>query len=188
MSARLTRRTLILSLTAAIAVPRTWAQARGDSARFQIEMLVFRQPGPAPRAAPVPVRPAAITSAGRVEVLAADGRWQLAAAREALARRGYGTLGHAAWTATVPTNGRTTARLEDVLKAGSPLAGTIALQRSQYLFLGVDIDYVSAADTVYGVRERRRVKFGERHYFDHPAYGAIAIVTPAPGESPAVAD
>lgn len=188
MSARLTRRTLILGLTAAVAVPQAWSQSRGDSARFQLEMLIFRQPGPAPKATPVPVRPGAITSPGRVEILPPDGRWLLGGARDALARRGYATLGHAAWTATVPANGRTTARLEDVLKPGSPIAGTVALQRSQYLFLGVDIDYVGAADAVYGVRERRRVKFGERHYFDHPAYGAIAVVTPAPGEAANAAD
>lgn len=188
MSERLTRRTLILGLTAAAVLPQAWSEARADSARFQIEMLVFRQPGPAPRATPVPVRPGASTSPGRIEVLGGDGRWLLGGAREALARRGYATLGHAAWMATVPSNGRTTARLEDVLKAGSPLAGTIALQRSQYLFLGVDIDYVGGSDAVYAVRERRRVKFGERHYFDHPAYGAIVVVSPAPGESPAVAD
>jgi len=188
MSARLNRRTLILGLTAALGVPRAWADLRGDGARFQIEMLLFRQPGPAPHATPVPTRPGAITSPGRVEALPADGHWQLSGAREALARHGYATLGHAAWLAVVPTNGRTTARLEDVLKPGAPIAGTVALQRSQYLFLGVDVDYLSTADTVYAVRERRRVKFGEHHYFDHPAYGAIAVVTPAPGESPAVAD
>ena len=29
---------------------------------------------------------------------------------------------------------------------------------------------------VYSIREKRRVKFGERHYFDTPAIGAIASV------------
>jgi hypothetical protein len=61
----------------------------------------------------------------------------------------------------------------------------VALQRSQYLFLGVDIDYQAAPGTTYGLREKRRIKFGERHYFDHPAFGVVAQVTSARGEATA---
>jgi Peptidoglycan-binding protein, CsiV len=29
----------------------------------------------------------------------------------------------------------------------------------------------------YALQETRRVRTGERHYFDHPAFGVIATVT-----------
>lgn len=189
MSAILSRRALLLALTAA-ASPRLWAEGRPEATHFQVEVVLFTQPGTPPRAVPVGMRTPAITSPGKVERLAGGGRWQLAGAREAIARHGgYQILGHAAWTAAVAANGRTTARLEDVLKGGTAaLAGSITLQRSQQLFLGVDVDYLAAGDGVYRLRERRRVKFGDRHYFDHPAFGAIALVTPVPGEIAPVTD
>jgi hypothetical protein len=32
---------------------------------------------------------------------------------------------------------------------------------------------------VFNLSESRRVKFFERNYFDHPAFGVITLVTPA---------
>ena len=120
------------------------------------------------------------TVAGRVEPLTpAD--YQLTAAAGALTTKGgFHLLAHTAWAAIVPPNGRTTTHLEDVLASGSALSGNLAIQRSQYLFLGLEIDYAAGGQT-YGLREKRRIKFGERHYFDHPAFGVIALVTPGKG-------
>ena len=180
MIAPLTRRAVLLGLAASAVAPAL-ADAPPGSARYIVEIVVFRQPGPLPK--PVPVAPLASVApiAGRVELLQPH-QWQLGAAEQALARRGsHPLLAHAAWAAIVPANGRTTARLEDVLLEGTPLAGSIALQRSQVLFLSVDIDYLAGPGQVFGLRERRRVRFGERHYFDHPAFGIIAQVTPSRG-------
>ncbi len=185
MTAPLTRRAFLAGLAACASLPGLAAEAPAGSARYLVEILVFRQPGTLPP--PVPVAPlgTVTTIVGRVELLP-ESFWQLAAAGVALARRGgYQVLGHAAWAAIVPPNGRTTARLEDVLPAGTPLAGSVALQRSQYLFLGVEVDYQAEPGVSYGLREKRRVKFGERHYFDHPAFGVIAQVTTSRGESAA---
>jgi hypothetical protein len=55
------------------------------------------------------------------------------------------------------------------------------VQRSQYLFLGVDLDFAAGPGQTYGVRDKRRVKFGEHHYFDHPAFGIVAQVVPSRG-------
>ena len=88
--------------------------------------------------------------------------------------------------AIVPPNGRTTAQLEDLLPPGTGLAGAVSLQRGQYLFLGVDVDFVAAEGPRYSLRERRRVKFNERHYFDTAAIGVIAEVRP--GRGAAVSD
>ncbi len=183
MTATLTRRAFLAGLAAAASLRSFAAEAPPGSARYLVEILVFRQPGPLPKPMPVAALPNVATIAGRVEVLP-DSVWQLGAAEQALARRGgYALLAHAAWAAIVPPNGRTTARLDDVLKEGAPLAGSVAVQRSQYLFLGVDIDYQAEPGLTFGLREKRRIKFGERHYFDHPAFGVIAQVTSSRGEA-----
>jgi hypothetical protein len=184
---RVSRRQVVLGLAALSAVPAALADTPPPpgSSRYHVEIIVFRQPGPAPTAVPAGPLPPTATIPGRVVVLP-ESDWQLASLAEALARRsGYVILGHAAWAAIVPPNGRTTARLEDVLPGDSPLTGAIAVQRGQHLFLGVDVDYRPPSGAVpegatYSLRDRRRIRFGERHYFDHPAFGVIAEVL-APG-------
>jgi hypothetical protein len=173
----LRRRDVLLGLAAsALPTLRALAGAPAGSSRYLIEVLVFRQPGPLPRpvrAAPIP---GLVPIPGRVEGLP-DSAQKFAGLDQALSRRGYAIIAHTAWAAIVPANGRTTARLEDLLREGAPLSGTVALQRGQHLMLGVEIDY-HAGDT-FALREKRRIKFGERHYFDHAAFGVIAQVTPA---------
>jgi hypothetical protein len=182
MTVTLTRRAFLAGLAASAAL-RSLAEVPAGSARYLVEMLVFRQPGSLPQPMPVAALPNVATIAGRIEPLP-ETAWQLATAEQALARHGgYELLAHAAWAALVPPNGRTTARLDDLLKEGTPLAGAVALQRGQYLFLGVEIDYQAAPGKTFGLREKRRVKFSERHYFDHPAFGVIAQVTSPRGEA-----
>ncbi|HXQ63436.1 MAG TPA: CsiV family protein [Steroidobacteraceae bacterium] len=183
---RVSRRQVVLGLAALSAVPEVLAEAPPPpgSARYHVEIIVFRQPGPAPTAVPAGPLPVTAAIPGRVTPLP-DSDWHLASVAAALERRsGYVLLAHAAWDAIVPTNGRTTAHLEDVLPGNLLLAGAVAVQRGQHLFLGVDIDYRPPSGAVpegatYSLRERRRIKFGERHYFDHPAFGVIVEVTPA---------
>ena len=180
MPAALTRRDLLLSLAATVAAPAR-AQAPTGSIRCLVEVLFFRQPGPAPPAMRAGPLPQVTTIPGRVELLP-ESDWQLGAAEAALGRNGeYRPLAHALWAAVVPPNGRTTARLEDELPTGVPLAGALAVQRSQYLYLAVDVDFTSPEGPVYPMRERRRVKFAETQYFDHPAFGLIARVTATRG-------
>ena len=68
------------------------------------------------------------------------------------------------------------------------LSGIIYLERGNYLHLGMSLNYQPAnapaglaapPGTVFTLTESRRVKFFERNYFDHPAFGVIALVTPA---------
>jgi hypothetical protein len=176
----LTRRELLLGVLGAAAAPPR-AELPVGSARCLVEAVFFRQPGPPPKPMPAAPLAAAATIPGRVEPLP-ETAWQLGAVEAALKRRAdYAPLAHALWAAIVPPNGRTTAHLEEVLPAGAPLSGSIALQRGQYLLLGVEVDYAAAEGATYPMRERRRVKFGERHYFDHPAFGLIVQVTPSRG-------
>jgi len=125
MPFRITRRELLFGLAASATLP-AHAQAPSGSARYLLEAIFFRQPGPPPKAvASAPLQQVA-TIPGRVELLPETG-WQLGALEAAFKRRtDYELLAHALWAAIVPANGRTTARLDEVLPAGIPLAGSIA--------------------------------------------------------------
>lgn len=182
-----TRRDCILSLLALTTAPIVArSEPRLDtpagSASYRIEMLAFRQPGQLPTAYPTPKLAIPTPIPGRVlPISAAD--LQLSSMAAALTKRGYPLLAHGGWTAIVPSMGRTTAPLEDVLPPTAPIVGAIAVQRGQILFLNVEIDYHvpspdnSPTGVTYAMRERRRIRFAERHYFDHPAFGLIATVT-----------
>lgn len=107
----------------------------------------------------------------------------------------YVPVAHVAWAQTASAWGT---------KAGFPLQklgidvpglnGTVYLERGQYLHLGMALSYAIASPpaglgagpgTSFVLNENRRVKFYERNYYDHPAFGVIALVTPAQGARPA---
>jgi hypothetical protein len=104
-------------------------------------------------------------------------------------------VAHVAWAQTASAWGT---------KAGFPLQklgvdvpglnGTVYLERGQYLHLGMALSYALSSPpaglgagpgTAFTLNENRRVKFYERNYYDHPAFGVIALVTPAQGARPA---
>lgn len=81
--------------------------------------------------------------------------------------------------------------------ASPQLRGTATLSRSRFLHLRLDLEYLPEGapaplplapggrlqDTRvlvprYRLQESRRMRSGELHYFDHPAFGVIAMVTP----------
>jgi Peptidoglycan-binding protein, CsiV len=179
----LTRRQALVTIAAAAAAPLALAEPPpppAGSARYHIELIVFRQPGELP--APQPPEPltGGGTLAGRVTPVP-DSEWQLGSVASSLGQRGFRIVTHTAFYSIVPPNGRTTAHLEDLLPPDTPLSGSIAVQRGQYLYLGVELDYRPPAAPeqtapLYTMREKRRIKFGERHYFDNPAFGAIVWI------------
>ncbi len=59
--------------------------------------------------------------------------------------------------------------------SGEPLAGTVTFFRGRYLHLDMSLNLGDGAGRE--LRERRRVRIGERHYFDAPQIGVIAAVT-----------
>ncbi|MBS0377650.1 MAG: hypothetical protein JSS29_04125 [Proteobacteria bacterium] len=103
----------------------------------------------------------------------------------------YAPVAHVAWSQTASSWGT---------RAGFPLAklgidvdgltGTVFLEHGQFLHLGMTLNYAMAAPppglnapagTPFSINESRRVKYYDRNYFDNPAYGVIALVTPAQG-------
>jgi hypothetical protein len=106
----------------------------------------------------------------------------------------YVPIAHAAWSQTASAWGT---------RAGFPVqrlgleipgfSGTVFLERGQYLHLGMTLTYAmpsppsgmgAGPGTTFTINESRRIRFYERNYYDHPAFGVIALVSPAQGARP----
>jgi hypothetical protein len=132
---------------------------------------------------------------GRFLKLLPDSEFQLLEVEKKLrASAGYAPLAHVAWSQTASAWGT---------RAGFPLqrlgidvpgmSGTVVLERGQFLHLGMTLAYApanppaalaAAPGTIFTLNEGRRVRFNERAYFDHPAFGVIALVTPVVATRP----
>jgi hypothetical protein len=94
----------------------------------------------------------------------------------------YRVLEHRAWRQTA--RDRAQAQPVRIQAAGGTLDGTITLARERYLHLDVDL----FLDSTYALDERRRMRSGELHYFDHPAFGVLVEVRPYEAPAPEPAD
>jgi hypothetical protein len=104
--------------------------------------------------------------------------------------RGSGTwrpIAHAAWVQTAANWGTHAGiALADVGINAPGLSGLVFLERATYLHLGMDLT-LDAGGINYSMKEMRSVKYNERQYFDHPAFGVIALVSPVSGAAAATA-
>jgi len=107
---------------------------------------------------------------------------------------GYSVLYHAAWRQPAYDSRNAIGHSIDasVRSGGKSLSGQIKLVRERYLHLDVELLLASAtamtessymegasSSPVYELSEKRRIKkSGKVHYFDHPRFGMIAILTP----------
>lgn len=88
-------------------------------------------------------------------------------------------IAHAAWVQTAANWGTHAGIALSDLGINSPgLTGMVYLERATYLHLGVEMTLSAGAS--YTIDEMRSVKYNEKQYFDHPAFGVIAVVSPAP--------
>jgi hypothetical protein len=121
--------------------------------------------------------------------------WQLTELENRLRASGtYVPVAHAAWSQTASSWGTRAGFTLQKLGVDVPgLSGTVFLERGQFLHLGMTLTYVmssppaglgAAPDTAFTINESRRVRFYDRNYFDHPAFGVIALVTPVQGTRP----
>lgn len=106
--------------------------------------------------------------------------------------RGYELIAHLGWTqAAVPRGSGLMVDLQEVGLSGLPVRGAGVLERGRYLYLRLDLSYapaeppVSLVATAQGagsvtflLKQVRRLRPFERHYFDHPAFGVIAMISP----------
>ena len=132
---------------------------------------------------------------GRFVALLPPSAYQVGSLEERLrASGGYVPVAHVAWSQTASAWGT---------RAGFPLArlgvdvpgltGNVTLERGQFLHLGLSLSWTmsappaglgAASGTTFTMNETRRVRFYERNYYDHPAFGVLALVTPAQGARP----
>ena len=106
----------------------------------------------------------------------------------------YVTVAHAAWVQTASAWGtRAGFSLQSLGIAVPGLTGVIFFERGEFLHLGMTLDYTmqnpppgldAPPGTTFVMNESRRVRFYQRNYYDHPAFGVIALVTPAKGPRP----
>jgi len=106
----------------------------------------------------------------------------------------YVPVAHAAWVQTASAWGTRAGFSLQTLGIDVPgLSGVIFFERGEFLHLGMTLDYTmqnpppglnAPPGTTFVMNETRRVRFYERNYYDHPAFGVIALVTPARGPRP----
>jgi Peptidoglycan-binding protein, CsiV len=106
----------------------------------------------------------------------------------------YVPVAHVAWSQTASAWGTRAGFPVQKLGIDVPgLSGNVFLERGQYLHLGMTLSYAIPAPpsglgagpgTSFTMSQSRRVRFYERNYYDHPAFGVIALVTPAQGRPP----
>ncbi len=106
----------------------------------------------------------------------------------------YVPVAHVAWSQTASAWGtRAGFTLQKLGIEAAGLSGTVFLERGQYLHLGMTLAYAdpsppaglgAAAGTTFTLNQSRRIRFYERNYYDHPAFGVIALVSPAQGTRP----
>lgn len=106
----------------------------------------------------------------------------------------YVPVAHVAWSQTASAWGTRAGFTLQKLGVDAPgLSGTVFLERGQYLHLGMTLSYAdpappaglgAAAGTTFTINQSRRIRFYERNYYDHPAFGVIALVSPAQGARP----
>ena len=100
----------------------------------------------------------------------------------------YAPVAHAAWIQTASDWGTHAGFSLRELGVQVPgLRGLVYFERGTYLHLGLTLDYTmqhppaglgAAPGTTFVMNETRRIRFYQRNYFDHPAFGVIALVLP----------
>jgi Peptidoglycan-binding protein, CsiV len=106
----------------------------------------------------------------------------------------YMPVAHAAWVQTASAWGTHAGFPLETLGINVPgLTGDIYLERGEFLHLGMTLNYTmqdpppglnAPPGTTFVMNETRRVRFYQRNYYDHPAFGVIALITPARGPRP----
>lgn len=93
--------------------------------------------------------------------------------------RGYRTVAHFGWSQVgSPLNAAVAEPIDSLVPPGT-VSGSAALARGRYLHLTLDLDFeAEPGGQRYVLRQTRRMRSTERHYFDHPHFGVIALVTP----------
>jgi hypothetical protein len=173
------------------------AQNAPSSTVYTIELIVFRNQSGSGGAEDWSVKPQARRPdqpdspvTGRFVSLVPAAQFQLADVAARLRNTpNYQPVAHFAWQQTASSWGSGAGFTVAKLAGNVPgLSGIIFLEAGTYLHLGMTLNYQTSnppaglgasPGQVFTLSESRRVKRYERNYYDHPAFGVIALVTPA---------
>jgi hypothetical protein len=170
---------VIFRVTNPTASPEDWAL---EEARAKSGAPVARGADEANTAIPETAMPATTLGSETSIQPLESGRQKLTAIEAALRRsRSYQPLAHFGWTQ--PGFGLESPRplsIEGIIASDAGVTGTVTLTKGRYLRLALDLTWQSPVDGKrYVLREQRdRMRSNEKHYFDHPHFGVVAIVTP----------
>ncbi len=134
-------------------------------------------------------------AAGKLLTVLPASNYRLTAIESRLRSSGtYEPVAHAAWVQTASAWGTRAGFPLESLGINVPgLSGVIYLERGEFLHLGMTLNYTmqdpppglnAAPGTTFVMNETRRVRFFQRNYYDHPAFGVIALITPERGPRP----
>lgn len=189
---------LLLTLAGISAtLPGAQAQTTPNLRVYTVELIVFRNMSgaggpedwsvkPVARAPDTPDAPAT----GKFVQSVPAAQFQLNAVAQKLQNTSnYQPIAHFAWQQTASSWGSRAGFTVAKLAGQVPgLTGNIYLESGTYLHLGMALNYqtsntpaglAAAPGTVFMLNESRRVKWDKLNYYDHPAFGVIALVTPA---------
>lgn len=195
---------LALVATAAGIAQDAPAPAAPTGTVYNIEMIIFRDtstqggaeywgtPGLSARNIAGDESATGTTQVGHFVALLPPSSYQLGDLESRLRSSGaYVPVAHVAWSQTASSWGtRAGFPLQKLGVDVDGLTGTVFLEHGQFLHLGMTLSYAMAAPptgleaapgTPFTINESRRVKYYDRNYFDNPAYGVIALVSPAQG-------
>lgn len=201
--------TLCVCLPRAAAAP-SGATTPESGPLYRVELVVFRalsalgapenwsaeasaaDPGPAPHDTDSAVAAAQEPQTRALVRLLPASEFQLDGIVARLRASGrFVPVAHAAWWQSASPWGRPVEiPVQDLGLAAQGLSGTLSLQRGEFLHLELALDYAiddppaglgAAPGTVFRLHQMQRMRFNQRSYFDHPAFGVIALVTPAEG-------
>jgi len=186
----------LLAYVGGVASPgAAWAQETPNQNVYTVEVVVFRNMSGGGgvedwSAKPVPRGPDKPDSAftGRFIQTIPAAQFQLNDVAAKLQNSSnYQPIAHFAWQQTASSWGSRAGFTVAKLAGSVPgLTGTIYLESGTYLHLGMALGYQSSnppaglgADpgTVFNMAESRRVIPFKPTYFDHPAFGVVALVT-----------
>jgi hypothetical protein len=195
-------RALILILTGTLGAPLPAAEESTGSI-YNVEIIVFRtataQGGAENWSEEAGARSVAgdesasgSLQVGRFVTLLPASAYQLNELESRLRASGaYLPVAHAAWSQTASAWGTRAGFALNRLGIEVPgLTGNVYLEHGQFLHLGMSLSWTmenppdglgAGPGTAFALDETRRVRFYERNYYDHPAFGVIALVTPSQG-------
>jgi hypothetical protein len=188
---------LALALSGICTSPRS-AEAQTPNPRvYNVEIIVFRNSSGAGGAEDWTAKPVArgpdtpdAPVTGKFVQAIPPAQFQLnEVARKLSATTNYQPIAHFAWQQTASSWGSRAGFTVAKLAGNVPgLSGIFYLESGTYLHLGMALNYQTsnppeslgaAPGTVFMLNESRRIRFDKLSYYDHPAFGVIALVTPA---------